>query len=544
MLAFEAEQDASRLVVMLNSSFPDGERIGAGIVFGHDSNNYYIATANHNVRQGEITAGKIRVWFNRDANKAFDAQLQPHFDTTLDIAVLKVAGSGLDPEMVPYDRLADPKSIQRGDFVFPMGTPNGRPWAISLTPDRFAERREDWLYFESGFIAPGHSGGALWDEHLNIVGMIRTDQPPHGEALSIAKILALVKAWGYPVRLGVAQEDLFFDRVAVGDEHACAITRLGTAYCFGPQSFLLGAGTSASSERFRRVIGRHRFQSIELSRDFVCGLDRESSAWCWGSNSSGQLGNDSTGYRLHNSSVPVRVAGDHHFRMLSAGKFGICGLTAKGEAWCWGGIASRQRSAPERFAEGMQFISLHVTEGGACGRSGDRKLFCWSLDNLDRVSPIEASADTAALVDISLGGDYQITGCGLERNGSTQCWGSNVHGQLGDGLGGESSLKNDRDNPQLIAGGHRFVAVDVGEYHACAVTSKGAAWCWGDNTFGQLGDGSYVTRNAPVAVKSDVTFVQVKAGWGLTCGVSTSGFVYCWGKVMERYVKEPMKIPL
>ena len=84
-------------------------------------------------------------------------------------------------------------------------------------------------------------------------------------------------------------------------------------------------------------------------------------------------------------------------------------------------------------------------------------------------------------------------------------------------------------DPVLVSGRLSFVALTAGEYHTCALTAEGAAYCWGRNTRGQLGDGSSTNTTVPVAVTGGLTFSSLSAGKAHTCGVTTTLIVYCWG---------------
>jgi alpha-tubulin suppressor-like RCC1 family protein len=75
----------------------------------------------------------------------------------------------------------------------------------------------------------------------------------------------------------------------------------------------------------------------------------------------------------------------------------------------------------------------------------------------------------------------------------------------------------------------KFKSISAGHNHACGVTTDGAAYCWGQNALGQLGDGSKIAHEAPVPVAGNLRFTWMSAADESTCGVTTSGAVYCWG---------------
>lgn len=125
---------------------------------------------------------------------------------------------------------------------------------------------------------------------------------------------------------------------------------------------------------------------------------------------------------------------------------------------------------------------------------------------------------------------YQVSGgglhtCGLTLDGRLYCWGDNVFGELGDGT------TTDRLKPVAVAGGLRFRQVSAGSVHTCAVTTDYRAYCWGANEDrGTLGDGTEINRSTPVPVAGGLRFRLVDGGSDHTCSVTyPDNKAYCWG---------------
>ncbi|MDP3775419.1 MAG: IPT/TIG domain-containing protein, partial [Gemmatimonadales bacterium] len=127
---------------------------------------------------------------------------------------------------------------------------------------------------------------------------------------------------------------------------------------------------------------------------------------------------------------------------------------------------------------------------------------------------------TVTRTSLTAGGGHT---CGLTSGGAAYCWGGNGSGQLGDGS------TTQRPTPVAVAGGITFASLAPGGGRTCGVTSGGAGYCWGVNSDGQLGDGSTTQRSTPVAVAGGLTFASLTAGGGHTCGVTSGGAAYCWG---------------
>ena len=132
-----------------------------------------------------------------------------------------------------------------------------------------------------------------------------------------------------------------------------------------------------------------------------------------------------------------------------------------------------------------------------------------------------AAASPLQFSQISAGGRFT---CGITTDGRAFCWGINFFGQLGDGATGNGSAR-----PHAVLTSLRFRQITTGFYHTCAVTTDDLAYCWGDNSGGQLGDKTTTGRTTPVRVLGGHKFRDVRAGYSHTCGVATTGESYCWG---------------
>ena len=172
-------EDIKRLVVRIEAKFPDRVSYGTGIVVGAENDQVYIITANHVVRDGDRQGQEVVAEFYTLQGKPIKATLQSQFDPNHDLAVLTVPNAkanGIDPNTFSFDRVGDPALLARGDPVFLAGHPNDVRWSLSVTPDGFVETEGDWLRFESKSLFPGHSGGAMLNFRLEIVGMLRSDK--------------------------------------------------------------------------------------------------------------------------------------------------------------------------------------------------------------------------------------------------------------------------------------------------------------------------------------------------------------------------------
>ena len=119
--------------------------------------------------------------------------------------------------------------------------------------------------------------------------------------------------------------------------------------------------------------------------------------------------------------------------------------------------------------------------------------------------------------------------CAILDDGSVSCWGSNNYGQLGDGT---TTDRNTPTQTSSLGTDRTAVAITAGDYHTCAILDDGSVSCWGCNNYGQLGDGTTTDRNTPTQTSSlgtDRTAVAITAGAYHTCAILDDGSVSCWG---------------
>jgi alpha-tubulin suppressor-like RCC1 family protein len=158
-------------------------------------------------------------------------------------------------------------------------------------------------------------------------------------------------------------------------------------------------------------------------------------------------------------------------------------------------------------------------------------VYCWG-DNTEgqlgdgtttnRRLPVEVSWSGASASALGVTAGEAHT-CALRTNDRVACWGDNSQGQLGDGS------TTDRITPVPVSGLRGALAVAAGSAHTCALRNTGRVLCWGDNGAGQLGDGTTTDRTTPTPVQGLTDAVSVAAGERHTCAVRTTGGVRCWG---------------
>jgi alpha-tubulin suppressor-like RCC1 family protein len=517
-----------RLVALVAVQFEGSTELtggGTGVVIAASPDQMTIVTAAHVVRARGRSASDIQLRFAEDQPLSHARLAQ--FDSDLDIAVLIVdqpRKAGLDIDSLPFDRLATAGTARRGDQVFMMGR-RGERLSVNVTPDRLSSVSDKTIAIETNFIVKGFSGGPLFSDHWQLLGMIVSDDPPEGTARPMPAIISKLKQWGVPIDLRVPHA-----RVAGGSHVSCLVHSDGAAHCWGGLEF---DELRLSDDRLS--IAGVRWNSLSVGLHNLCGVDVTGAAWCLGQNPTGQLGNGTT---VASTTSAVRVAGGLAFVGVSVGGHS-CGITIDGSAWCWGQGDNGQlgndsnisSTVPVQVAGALTFRSLSAGLLHTCGISSDGRAWCWGSNELAEFGDSKFPVVHKPLVMAgevrfeTVGAGYTHT-CALATGGAAYCWGQNEVGQLGDGT------HHDHRTPVRVPGGQRFVSLVTGITggYNCGLTAEGSAWCWGLNNYGQLGNGSKSDSSSrPVAVSGGLKFVSISAGRFHACGVTGDDAVWCWG---------------
>ena len=313
--------------------------------------------------------------------------------------------------------------------------------------------------------------------------------------------------------------------LAAGGQHSCAVTE-GQVYCWGDNTIgQLGDGDRLSRPFAVRVkAGVESFTQVVAGSSHSCALTSTGSAYCWGANGEGQLGDGTRLVRF----TPVAVDQPAAFVSLTAGAAHTCGITAGGVAYCWGSNVDGQlgdgtndtRLVPNEVAGGSRFASLTAGPNHTCGLTDEQRALCWGNDEIGQVGAIGAvmgcrgrCITTPALVNgdfVRLSAGLEYT-CAVDRDRATWCWG----GYLAERTKVETNLAF----TNLVAGR----ATD-----ACGLTDEGRAYCW---TF-YYDDWYYYTAemSAPEPIGGVRKFSALALGDAHACGLerNESGRVVCW----------------
>jgi alpha-tubulin suppressor-like RCC1 family protein len=199
------------------------------------------------------------------------------------------------------------------------------------------------------------------------------------------------------------------------------------------------------------------------------------------------------------------------FSALATGGYHTCGLTSAGAAYCWGWN-----------------VRGELGDGSTTGPE-----FCNTSRYPCSSTPVAVSGGWT-FTALATGADHT---CALTSAGAVYCWGLNDDAQLGVGTATGPETCHDPNTrdvscstfPLAVTGGLDFQEIATGGAHTCGLSNTGAAYCWGDDLDGELGNGSTTNSSVPIAVAGGLTFDALAAGGYHTCGLTSAGVAYCWG---------------
>jgi alpha-tubulin suppressor-like RCC1 family protein len=242
---------------------------------------------------------------------------------------------------------------------------------------------------------------------------------------------------------------------------------------------------------------------LAVGLNHACAVTAAGALFCWGDNTAGQSSGDGT---VAPSVGTTQVAGlPPTVVKVATGLYHTCALLKGGEVRCWGldgdgalgdglGTARRVPTNPVLGVPGA--VEVRAGFQRTCVRLPNGDVSCWGRTPSGNGVDSNAFAPSRIWTNgAALGGTSADGGCNLRVDGTVGCWGYNQHGETGDGTVNVKTL-----SPTLATGITTAIAVGTGMTHACALLRDGTMMCWGSNLTGQLGDGTTTDRPSPVRV--------------------------------------------
>ena len=280
------------------------------------------------------------------------------------------------------------------------------------------------------------------------------------------------------------------------------------------------------------------FNDADIVEQFVNGT-----LWAWGGGitTSGRLGDNTN----TNRSSPVQtITGGTNWKQSSCGYRHTAAVKNDGTLWCWGsntnGILGDNttvaRSSPvQTITVGTNWKQVACGYRHTAAVKNDGTLWCWGLNTEGRLGDNTTVTKSSPVQTITVGTNWKQVACGaihtaaVKNDGTLWCWGSNANGRLGDNTAVSKSSP-----VQTIAGGTNWKQVAGGYSHTAAIKTDGTLWLWGRNNRGQLGDNTLTDKSSPVqTITGGTNWKQVACGAEHTAAVKNDGTLWLWGRNTE-----------
>lgn len=335
-------------------------------------------------------------------------------------------------------------------------------------------------------------------------------------------------------------------QLSLGNSTFCLIDSNQKLKCWGSNNFAqIGDGTTIQRATPVAVDSGTNYKKVTTGSGYhTCAITSSDDLKCWGLNTWGQIGDNSTFQR----NTPVIVDGGTKYLDVSVGFTATCGVTLGNVLKCWGGGLSHQlgdgttdsKQAPFIIDSGTSYLKVFKRGDNTCGITTSNKLKCWGENYAGVLGNGTTTAiTTPTIIDgtndyesISLSTGIFIT-CGLTTLNKIRCWGV---GYLGDGSTTSSSI------PVSVDPSVNYKSIQVNSNSACALTTGDQVKCWGYGYQGGLAsEETNINAEVPTLIKSGESFTEIytSASADRFCGKTADGIIKCWGSVSHLMPETP-----
>lgn len=329
-----------------------------------------------------------------------------------------------------------------------------------------------------------------------------------------------------------------WSKVSTGGAHTIGIGADGSLWSWGRgNTGQLGSGSFTNSNIPLKVGVDLNWQKISAGNAHSIALKSNGTLWSWGRNTLGQLGNGLAG----NVSIPTQIGTDTNWAFVSAGYEYTTAIKTDGTLWAWGDNtygqlgdgtsgAVNNKMTPIQIGTDTNWLMVSAGSGHTMAIKTNGTLWAWGRNNYSQLGD-GTIVDKNVPTQVGVATNWQNVEAGLyftiaiKSTGTIWTWGHNDTGQLGD------NTTIDKNIPVNIAPTNTYIKIAKGEQYSFVQKSDGTLWAFGGNALGQLGDGTTVNKLIPTAVStSATTWQQITSKFSHCAAIKSDGTLYTWGK--------------
>ncbi len=346
-----------------------------------------------------------------------------------------------------------------------------------------------------------------------------------------------------PVSVGSATNWM---TIAAGFTHSLGIQTDGSLWAWGSDSRgEIGDGPGTNPQKNRPIPLALGIEWIDVAAGnlFSLGIRKDGTLRAWGSDLYGQLGDGGSNTNQH---WPVQIGTATNWVKVSAGVYHVLALRADGTLWSWGnnthgqlghGPSQPHRNSPKQVGTATNWVAISAGGYHSFGIQDDGSLWAWGLGGSGQLglgntstkpSPtrVGSATDWVAIAAAGVVQSDRSHSLGLRANGTIWAWGNDRYGQLGNGTG-----QVNQSSPSQIGTATNWVAIDAGGYQSYGIREDGSLWAWGFDRYGQLGDGgSNTDQGSPVQVGTGTDWEKIFAGYRHTIGIQKGDYHFPIGR--------------
>ena len=297
--------------------------------------------------------------------------------------------------------------------------------------------------------------------------------------------------------------------------------------------------TSPISTPVTTFLGGANWKQVSAGQAHTAAIKTDGTLWSWGLNDEGQLGNNTTTQQI----TPVQeFLGGTNWKQVACGDNHTAAIKTDGTLWAWGknyhgqigdNTDTTQVIPATTFGGGTNWKQVECGGNHTAAIKNDGTLWSWGYNNFGQLGINTFTTPILTPVQVSTGGtNWKQVACGfthtaaIKTNGTLWCWGRNTYGQLGNNTTSQQIIP-----VQEFLGGTNWKQVTCGDNHVTAIKTDGTLWSWGFNGTGQVGiNNTTETICTPTQIfGAGTNWKQVAGGQADTAAIKTDGTLWVWG---------------
>jgi len=324
--------------------------------------------------------------------------------------------------------------------------------------------------------------------------------------------------------------------VSTGEAHTIALEEGGTLWAWGNNANdQLGDSTTTSRNAPVQVGTATNWATVSAGGAHTVAVTTDGQLWAWGNNANGQLGNGTTSTMF----TPIQIGTASDWAHVSAGNSHTVAIRTDGTLWAWGNRESGRIGQGQIWGSQTTPIQIGAAANWAHVSAGDShtvaitttgELWAWGNRENGRIGEGEATGNQTTPIQVGTDRIWATASAGASHTvavtttGELWAWGNRENGRIGEG-----ETTGSQTYPIQVGTATNWATASAGDAHTVAVRTDGTAWAWGNNTNGQLGDGTTIQRDVPVQIGALTSWAYISAGGSHAAATRTDGTLWAWG---------------